>query len=233
VGCEGALIADGALCAPYLRTRACKLCSSPSLVTLSGRLAANRGVAPRWHLFTACQLWRAPVLAPELRPVEGLGRSRWRARTMPHPRCPPCDVASAASAARRIFKKKYKLNQYLVQANLGAEGVRASVSPLGVPPKRKAFPSNMPRPWRMRGLQLVDSWSSRPREPFCRLTQVPKGRGAKRGELRGAARAGRAARAAPGGVSSSDSASHIGACGGPLTHAMTCWECACVCPRGR
>ena len=31
-------------------------------------------------------------------------------------------------------------------------------------------------------------------------TQVPKGRGAKRGELRGAARAGRAARAALGGV---------------------------------
>jgi hypothetical protein len=87
VGCEGARIVAGALCAPYLRTRAPKLRGSPRLVTPSGRVAANRGVAPRWHLFAACQLWRAPVLAPELQPLEGLWRSRWRARARPHPRC--------------------------------------------------------------------------------------------------------------------------------------------------
>lgn len=71
MGCEGARILAGSLCAPYLRTRAYKLQGSPSLVTPSGRLAENRGVTPRWHLFTACQsgvrlfshrssdLWRA------------------------------------------------------------------------------------------------------------------------------------------------------------------------------
>jgi len=87
-----------------------------------------------------------------------------------------------------------------------AEGVRASVSPLGVllyqslkmienkdpprenpSPKRKAFPSNMPRPCRMRGLQLVDRWISRPRKPFAGLPKCPRGAGQK--EVSCAARA--------------------------------------------
>ena len=64
---------------------------------------------------------------------------------------------------------------------------------------------------------------------------MPKGRGAKRGELRGAARAGQGRACGAGGVTSSDprpghtpSASHIGACGGPLTHAMTWAGCGVV-----
>ena len=46
-------------------------------------------------------------------------------------------------------------------------------------PKRKAFPSNMPRPWRMRGLQLVDRWISRPRDPFAGLPECVEGVGQK------------------------------------------------------
>ena len=46
-------------------------------------------------------------------------------------------------------------------------------------PKRKAFPSNMPRPCRMRGLQLVDRWISRPRKPFAGLPKCPRGAGQK------------------------------------------------------
>ena len=64
---------------------------------------------------------------------------------------------------------------------------------------------------------------------------MPKGRGAKRGELRGAARAGQgSASGARGGVQfgppnwTPPSASHIGACGGPLTHAMTWAGCGVV-----
>ncbi len=53
--CEGARIVAGVLCAPYLRTRVPDLRGSPSLVTPSGRLAAFSGIAPRWHLFAACQ----------------------------------------------------------------------------------------------------------------------------------------------------------------------------------
>ena len=56
-------------------------------------------------------------------------------------------------------------------------------------PRKKEAPSNMPRPRRMRGLHLVDSWSSRPGpRAVGRLTQVFGGRGAKRGDLRGASR---------------------------------------------
>ena len=58
-------------------------------------------------------------------------------------------------------------------------------------PKRKASPSNMPRPWRMRGLQLVDRWRSRPREPFAGLTKWPRSAGQKEvscAGLRGPAR---------------------------------------------
>ena len=61
-------------------------------------------------------------------------------------------------------------------------------------PKRKAFPSNMPRPCRMRGLQLVDRWISRPRDPFAGLPKCPRGAGQKevscaglRGRVLGAA----------------------------------------------
>ena len=61
-------------------------------------------------------------------------------------------------------------------------------------PKRKAFPSNMPRPCRMRGLQLVDRWISRPRKPFAGLPKCPRGAGQKevscaglRGRVLGAA----------------------------------------------
>ena len=47
------------------------------------------------------------------------------------------------------------------------------------PTSRKAFPSNMPRPCRMRGLQLVDRWISRPRDPFAGLPKCPRGAGQK------------------------------------------------------
>jgi hypothetical protein len=63
-------------------------------------------------------------------------------------------------------------------------------------PKRKAFPSNMPRPCRMRGLQLVDRWISRPRDPFAGLPECVGGAGQKEvscAGLRGPARAARAA----------------------------------------
>jgi hypothetical protein len=46
-------------------------------------------------------------------------------------------------------------------------------------PSRKAFPSNMPRPCRMRGLQLVYSWSSRPGEPLACLPKCFEGVGEK------------------------------------------------------
>ncbi len=61
-------------------------------------------------------------------------------------------------------------------------------------PNRKAFPSNMPRPCRMRGLQLVDRWISRPRKPFAGLPECVGGAGQKevscaglRGRVLGAA----------------------------------------------
>ena len=44
-------------------------------------------------------------------------------------------------------------------------------------PKRKAFPSNMPCPCRMRGLHLVDSWNSRPGEPLAGLPKCVEGAG--------------------------------------------------------
>jgi hypothetical protein len=62
-------------------------------------------------------------------------------------------------------------------------------------PRRKAFPSNMPRPCRMRGLQLVNSWSSRPGEPFAGLPKCVEDAGQKEvrfAGLRGPARAARA-----------------------------------------
>jgi hypothetical protein len=46
-------------------------------------------------------------------------------------------------------------------------------------PRRKAFPSNKPRPCWMRGLLLVDSWSSRPGEPFAGLPKCSRGEGQK------------------------------------------------------
>jgi len=67
-------------------------------------------------------------------------------------------------------------------------------------PKRKASPSNMPRHWRMRGLQLVDSWSSRPRKPFAGLPKCPRGAGQKEVSCAGLRRPARAARADLGGV---------------------------------
>jgi len=67
-------------------------------------------------------------------------------------------------------------------------------------PKRKAFPSNMPRPCRMRGLQLVDRWISRPRDPFAGLPKCPRGAGQKEVSCAGLRGPARAARAALGGV---------------------------------
>jgi hypothetical protein len=46
-------------------------------------------------------------------------------------------------------------------------------------PKRKKAPSNMPRPPRMQGLQVVDSWSSRPGEPFAGLPKCFEAAGQK------------------------------------------------------
>ena len=68
-------------------------------------------------------------------------------------------------------------------------------------PKRKAFPSNMPRPCRMRGLQLVDSWSSRPGEPFAGLPKCFEGAGQKEVSCAGQRAPARAARVVRGGVS--------------------------------
>jgi hypothetical protein len=65
---------------------------------------------------------------------------------------------------------------------------------------RKAFPSNMQRPCRMRGLQLVDNWRSRPREPFAGLPECQRGAGQKEVSCAGLRRPARAARAALGGV---------------------------------
>ena len=52
----------------------------------------------------------------------------------------------------------------------------------------------MPRPCRMRGLQLVDSWSARPGEPFAGFAKCVEGAGQKevscaglRGRVLGAA----------------------------------------------
>jgi hypothetical protein len=79
------------------------------------------------------------------------------------------------------------------------EGYQFSKTFLGsfsqtTPISRKAFPSNMPRPCRMRGLQLVDRWISRPREPFAGLPESQRGAGQKemscaglRGRVLGAA----------------------------------------------
>jgi hypothetical protein len=69
-----------------------------------------------------------------------------------------------------------------------------------VPFHRKAFPSNMQRPCRMRGLQLVDSWSSRPGEPFAGLPKCFEGAGQKEVSCAGLRGPARAARAALGGV---------------------------------
>jgi hypothetical protein len=44
-------------------------------------------------------------------------------------------------------------------------------------PRRKEVPSNMPRPRRMRGLQLLDRWGSRPGEPFAGLPKCIEGKG--------------------------------------------------------
>jgi hypothetical protein len=70
-------------------------------------------------------------------------------------------------------------------------------------PRRKAFPPNMPRPCRMRGLQLVDSWSSRPGEPFAGLPKCFEGAGQKEVSCAGQRAPARAARAEQGGVPSS------------------------------
>jgi hypothetical protein len=68
-------------------------------------------------------------------------------------------------------------------------------------PEGKSFPSNMPRPSRMRGLQLVDSWRSRPGEPFAGLPKCVEGAGQKEVSCAGLRGPARAARAALGGVS--------------------------------
>ena len=62
----------------------------------------------------------------------------------------------------------------------------------------------MPRPCRMRGLQLVDRWISRPRDPFAGLPKCPRGAGQK--EVSCAGLRGRVLGAAVphGGVASSD-----------------------------
>ena len=58
----------------------------------------------------------------------------------------------------------------------------------------------MPRPCRMRGLQIVDSWSSRPGEPFAGLPKCFEGNGQKEVSCAGLHGPARAARAALGGV---------------------------------
>ncbi len=68
-------------------------------------------------------------------------------------------------------------------------------------PRREAFPSNMPRPCRMWGLQLVDSWSSRPGEPFAGLPKCVEGAGQKEVSCAGLHGPARAARSSLGGVS--------------------------------
>ena len=68
-------------------------------------------------------------------------------------------------------------------------------------PKRKAFPSNMPRPCRMRGLQLVDRWISRPRDPFAGLPKCPRGAGQKEVSCAGLRGRVHGRGGAPGGVS--------------------------------
>ena len=58
----------------------------------------------------------------------------------------------------------------------------------------------MPRPCRMRGLQLVDRWISRPRDPFAGLPKCVEGSGQKEVSCAGLRGPARAARAALGGV---------------------------------
>ena len=59
----------------------------------------------------------------------------------------------------------------------------------------------MPHPCRMRGLQLVDSWSSRPGEPLAGLPKCVEGAGQKEVSCAGLRGPARAARVALGGVS--------------------------------
>jgi hypothetical protein len=80
------------------------------------------------------------------------------------------------------------------------------------PPKRKKAPSNMPRPRRMQGLQLVDSWSSRPGEPFAGLPKCFEAAGQKEVSCAGLRGRVLGAGGAPGGAALS----------GPLTGPPPC-----------
>ncbi len=66
-------------------------------------------------------------------------------------------------------------------------------------PRRKEVHSNMPRPRRMRGLQLLDRWGSRPGEPFAGLPKCFEGKGQNEVSGAGQRAPARTARAAQGG----------------------------------